>query len=268
MSYFIGVDIGSVATKVVLIKNESNVEYVVGKISPTGTNGNLVAQELIHNLLKEQNLDIKNIENILATGYGRISVSFTEFTKTEISCHAKGAKFIFPKTKTIIDIGGQDSKAIKLGSNGNVLDFVMNDKCAAGTGRFLEVMSHALQVNLSDFGNCHIESKKDIEISNICTVFAESEVISLLSEGVDKKDIIKGINYSVAKRALTLLKRVNVEEEVTMTGGVAKNKGVVLALEDLLKLKINIPKTPEFIGALGAALFAAELKEEKSGRNS
>lgn len=258
MNYYIGVDIGSVATKVVLIKNETNIEFVSGKISPTGSNGNFTAQKLIDELIKENNLNMNNIKRILATGYGRISVSFTDLTKTEISCHAKGAKFIFPKTKTIIDIGGQDSKAIKLGLNGNVLDFVMNDKCAAGTGRFLEVMSHALQVNLNDFGKCHIESKKDVEITNICTVFAESEVISLISEGIDKKDVIKGINYSVAKRAVTLLKRVSIEEEVTMTGGVAKNKGVVSALEDLLKLNINIPEKPELIGALGAALYAIE----------
>lgn len=258
MKYYIGVDIGSVATKVVLIKNDSDAEFIEGKISPTGSNGSFTAQKLIDELLKEKNLNIDNVEKILATGYGRINVSFTDLTKTEISCHAKGAKFIFPKTKTVIDIGGQDSKAIKLNSNGDVSDFVMNDKCAAGTGRFLEVMSHALQVDLSDFGKCHIESKKDIQISNICTVFAESEVISLVSEGVDKRDIIKGINYSIAKRALTLLKRVNVEEEVTMTGGVAKNRGVVLALEDLLKLKINIPDIPEFVGALGAALYAIE----------
>lgn len=258
MSYYLGVDIGSVATKVVLIKKESNIDFIGGKISATGSNGNFVAQKLIDELIRENNLNINNIKKILATGYGRINVSFTDLTKTEISCHAKGAKFIFPKTKTIIDIGGQDSKAIKLGNNGNVLDFVMNDKCAAGTGRFLEVMSHALQVNLSDFGKYHLESEKEIEISNICTVFAESEVISLISEGVDKKEVIKGINYSVAKRALTLLKRVSIEEEVTMTGGVAKNKGVVFALEDLLKLKINIPDKPDLIGALGASIYASE----------
>ena len=167
MKYYIGVDIGSVATKVVLIKNDSDAEFIGGKISPTGSNGSFTAQKLIDELLKEKNLNIDNIEKILATGYGRISVSFTDLTKTEISCHAKGAKFIFPKTKTVIDIGGQDSKAIKLNSNGDVSDFVMNDKCAAGTGRFLEVMSHALQVDLSDFGKCHIESKKDIQISNV-----------------------------------------------------------------------------------------------------
>ncbi len=258
MSYYFGVDIGSVATKVVLIKKESEIEILNYKISPTGANGNKTAISLLGEILKEEKLDKKDIEKILATGYGRISVDFTDLTKTEISCHAKGAYFLFPKTKTIIDIGGQDSKAIKLGDKGNVLDFVMNDKCAAGTGRFLEVMSHALQIDLDEFGLLHDRSNNLIEISNICTVFAESEIISLIHEGVKKEDIIKGLNYSVAKRAVTLLKRVNYEEEITMTGGVAKNSGVVKALEDILKVKINVPKNPQIIGAIGAAIYAIE----------
>ncbi len=258
MSYYIGVDIGSVATKVVLVNYNDVIKIKNYKISPTGANGNKTALYLIEEILKEENLNKSEIKKILATGYGRISVDFTDLTKTEISCHAKGAKFLFPKTKTIIDIGGQDSKAIKLANNGNVLDFVMNDKCAAGTGRFLEVMSHALQIELKDFGPLHQKSKNLIEISSICTVFAESEIISLIHEGVSKEDIVKGLNYSVARRAVTLLKRVNYEEEITMTGGVAKNSGVVSALEDLLKLKINIPENPQIIGAIGAAIFAIE----------
>lgn len=258
MSYYIGVDIGSVATKVVLVNHNDDIKIKNYKISPTGANGNKTALDLIDEILKEENLNKSDIKRILATGYGRISVNFTDLTKTEISCHAKGAKFLFPKTKTIIDIGGQDSKAIKLANNGNVLDFVMNDKCAAGTGRFLEVMSHALQIELKDFGPLHQKSKNLIEISSICTVFAESEIISLIHEGVSKEDIVKGLNYSVARRAVTLLKRVNYEEEITMTGGVAKNSGVVSALEDLLKLKINIPENPQIIGAIGAAIFAIE----------
>jgi len=258
MSYFIGVDIGSVATKVVLVKKDSEVKIVNYKISPTGANGNKTALNLIENILNEEKIGFSDVTKILATGYGRISVDFTNLTKTEISCHAKGAKFLFPKTKTIIDIGGQDSKAIKLTDEGGVLDFVMNDKCAAGTGRFLEVMSNALQIELKEFGILHEKSKNLIEISNICTVFAESEIISLIHEGAKKEDIIKGLNYSVAKRAVTLLKRVNLEEEVTMTGGVAKNIGVVKALEDLLKVKINVPKEPQIIGAIGAAIYAIE----------
>ncbi|MCX8094681.1 MAG: acyl-CoA dehydratase activase [Caldisericia bacterium] len=258
MSYYVGIDIGSVATKVVILKKDSKLNIISYKIAPTGVNGNSTAIKLLEEILKENKIERKDIEKILATGYGRISVDFTNLTKTEISCHAKGAKFLFPKTKTIIDIGGQDSKAIKLAENGNVLDFVMNDKCAAGTGRFLEVMSHALQIDLKDFGTLHEKSKKLIEISNICTVFAESEIISLIHEGVNKEDIIRGLNYSVAKRAATLLKRVNYEEEITMTGGVAKNSGVVKALEDLLKVKINVPENPQIIGAIGAAIYSIE----------
>ncbi|MDI6861210.1 MAG: acyl-CoA dehydratase activase [Caldisericia bacterium] len=258
MNYYIGVDIGSVSTKVVLLRKGGEINIVNYKISPTGANGNKTAKILLEEILKEENLKIKDIYKILATGYGRVNVDFTDLTKTEISCHAKGAFFLFPKTKTIIDIGGQDSKAIKLANNGSVLDFVMNDKCAAGTGRFLEVMSNALQIDLKEFGSLHEKSKNLIEISSICTVFAESEIISLIHEGVKKEDIIKGLNYSVAKRALTLLKRVNYEEEITMTGGVAKNLGVVKALEDLLKVKLNVPENPQIIGAIGAALYAIE----------
>lgn len=267
MNYYLGVDIGSVSTKVVLVKVNNSIDFVGFKKAPTGSNGNITSKKIIEDILKENNLSLNEIKNILATGYGRVSVDFTDLTKTEISCHARGAKFIYPKTKTIIDIGGQDSKAIKLSDNGDVIDFVMNDKCAAGTGRFLEVMSSALQIKLEDFSRYHIESKNTIEISNICTVFAESEVISLISEGVDKRDIIKGINYSVAKRAYTLLKRVGIENEVTMTGGVAKNKGVVMALEDLMKLKINISEYSEYTGAIGAALYAINIGGFNGGDN-
>ena len=268
MKYFMGVDIGSVSTKVVLISANEGIKIVASKVAPTGVRGNEVANKLIDEILMEVNLKRDDLSLILATGYGRINVDFTDITKTEISCHAKGAKYLFPNVHTIIDIGGQDSKAIRVGDMGEVLDFAMNDKCAAGTGRFLEVMSHALQEKLDNFGILHKEAKNTVEITSICTVFAESEVVSLLAEGKDKKDVIKGINYSVAKRALSLMKRVGIKEEIVMTGGVAKNSGVVMALEDLLKLKINIPEHPQIMGALGAALFAKEMMEVKSGRDN
>jgi len=268
MKYFMGVDIGSVSTKVVLIHANEEIKIVASKVAPTGVRGNEVANKLIDEILMEVNLKREDLSVILATGYGRINVDFTDITKTEISCHAKGAKYFFPNVHTIIDIGGQDSKAIRVGDMGEVLDFAMNDKCAAGTGRFLEVMSHALQEKLDNFGVLHKEAKNMVEITSICTVFAESEVVSLLAEGKDKKDIIKGINYSVAKRALSLMKRVGIKEEIVMTGGVAKNSGVVMAIEDLLKLKISIPEHPQIMGALGAALFAKETMEVKSGRDN
>lgn len=268
MSYFMGVDIGSVSTKVVLISVNDKIQIITSRIAPTGIRGNEVANKLIDEILNELDLNREDVSLILATGYGRINVDFTDRTKTEISCHAKGAKYFYPGVHTIIDIGGQDIKAIKVGDLGEILDFAMNDKCAAGTGRFLEVMSHALQEKLDNFGILHREAKKTVEITSICTVFAESEVVSLLAEGKDKKEIIKGINYSVAKRALSLIKRVGIREDIVMTGGVAKNSGVVMALEDLLGLKINIPEYPQIMGALGAALFAKEAMEVKSGRDN
>jgi predicted CoA-substrate-specific enzyme activase len=256
MSYFLGVDIGSVTTKVVLISYDKEVKIENYKISYTGIDGNSTAKKLINEIIKENMLTIKNIERIVATGYGRIRVDFTEFTKTEIACHAKGVNFIFPKARNIIDIGGQDSKAIRIGGRGEVLDFAMNDKCAAGTGRFLEVMSKVLEEDLENFGKIHLNTKEMVEITNICTVFAESEIITLLSEGKDKNSIIKGLNYSIAKRAIALLKRVGVEKDVVMTGGVAKNEGVRSAIEELLGFKVYVPEEPQIMGALGACIFA------------
>lgn len=260
MKYFLGVDIGSATTKVVLLSSDGSGDKILGySIKETGPDGNKTALDLIYDLLRTHNLSLDNINNIVATGYGRVKVDFTQKTKTEISCHAKGISFLFPNVRTVIDIGGQDSKVIKIGKNGAVVDFVMNDKCAAGTGRFLEIMSKVLQISLDGFGEVHLRTLEHVEITNICTVFAESEIITLISEGVPKEKIIKGINYSVAKRAFSLSKRVGIEMEVVMSGGVAKNIGVVKALEDLMGVNIKVPEEPQIIGALGAALFAKEL---------
>jgi len=260
MKYFLGVDIGSATTKVVLLSYDGSGDKILGySIKETGPDGNKTALDLIYDLLKTHNLSLDNINNIVATGYGRVKVDFTQKTKTEISCHAKGISFLFPNVRTVIDIGGQDSKVIKIGKNGAVVDFVMNDKCAAGTGRFLEIMSKVLQISLDGFREVHLRTLEHVEITNICTVFAESEIITLISEGVPKEKIIKGINYSVAKRAFSLAKRVGIEMEVVMSGGVAKNIGVVRALEDLMGVNIKVPEEPQIIGALGAALFAKEL---------
>lgn len=260
MSYYLGVDIGSATTKVVLLfSSDSENKILDHAIKETGPNGNKIAKELIAEVLGKHRLNLNDIKNVVATGYGRINVDFTNNSKTEISCHAKGVHFLFPKVKTIIDIGGQDSKVIRVGKNGSVLDFVMNDKCAAGTGRFIEVMSKVLQVSLEEFGNIHLRTSEYVEITNICTVFAESEIITLISEGISKEKIIKGINYSVARRAISLAKRVGIEEEIVISGGVAKNIGVVKALEELIGTEIRVPYEPQIMGALGAALFAKEL---------
>lgn len=259
MDYFLGVDIGSITTKVVLLSyNNGKIEVLDYKITSTGIDGNISAKRLIEEILKSKSINSNEIKGITATGYGRIRVDFTDFTKTEISCHGKGVNFVFPSARTILDIGGQDSKAIRVGEKGEVLDFAMNDKCAAGTGRFLEVMAKVLEEDLENFGRIHIETKDMVEITNICTVFAESEIITLLSEGYKKNSIIKGLNYSIAKRVISLLKRVGIEKEVVMTGGVAKNEGVRKAIEDILGFEIHVPFEPQIMGALGAGIFAVE----------
>ena len=182
---------------------------------------------------------------------------------TEITCHARGAFFVHPETRTVIDIGGQDSKVIRLDGQGRNVDFQMNDKCAAGTGRFLEVMAHALEVKLEDLGGLSLSAPRTIQISSMCTVFAESEVVSLIAENQPKEVIIRGLHDAIADRILGLVRRVGVEEKVTLTGGVAKNEGVVRALEERLAVKLFVPPEPQIIGALGAALLARELPSRR-----
>jgi predicted CoA-substrate-specific enzyme activase len=182
---------------------------------------------------------------------------------TEITCHARGAFFVHPETRTVIDIGGQDSKVIRLDGQGRNVDFQMNDKCAAGTGRFLEVMAHALEVNLEDLGGLSLSAQRTIQISSMCTVFAESEVVSLIAENQPKEVIIRGLHDAIADRILGLVRRVGVEEKVTLTGGVAKNEGVVRALEERLAVRLFVPPEPQIIGALGAALLARELPSRR-----
>jgi predicted CoA-substrate-specific enzyme activase len=178
---------------------------------------------------------------------------------TEITCHARGAFFVHPGTRTVIDIGGQDSKVIRLDEKGRNVDFQMNDKCAAGTGRFLEVMAHALEVKLEDLGPLSRGAQRTIKISSTCTVFAETEVVSLIADNQPKDVIIRGLHESIADRILGLVQRVGLEETVALTGGVAKNEGVVQALESRLKVRLFIPPEPQIIGALGAALIARDL---------
>ena len=203
-------------------------------------------------------MDVGQIGRVVATGYGRIAVPFASKKVTEITCHARGAYHLFPQTRTVIDIGGQDSKVIRLGKDGRVVDFVMNDKCAAGTGRFLEVMARALEVSLEDMGRLSDLARERLTISSMCTVFAESEVVSLIAEGHPKEDIIRGLHDAVSERVAGMAERVGLENGVTMTGGVAKNAGVVRSLEERLGVKISRPEEPQIVGALGAALIAAD----------
>jgi predicted CoA-substrate-specific enzyme activase len=257
--YTCGIDIGSVSTEVVILNLEnSKIKSYV--IIPTGSNSRDSADKALKDSLRKACLTKNDLKAIVATGYGRINIPFADKNITEISCHAKGVASLFPdlEIKTVIDIGGQDSKVIKL-ENGNPIDFLMNDKCAAGTGRFLEVMAKALEISLDEFASIFNKTNEKVDITSTCTVFAESEIVSLIGHGIDKNKIIKGLIYSIANRIISMVERVGLEERVCITGGVAKNLGVVKALEEKLGVKIIIPFEPEIIGALGAAYLAQDL---------
>lgn len=251
--FTMGIDIGSTASKCIILKNGQNIKAKSKTNAGTGTSG---PERVINSVLNASNLNLNNISFIMATGYGRNTLQIAHAEMSELSCHAYGAHFQFHSARTVIDIGGQDAKVLRLDENGMLVNFVMNDKCAAGTGRFLDVMARVLEVKIEDLEDLSAKSKKDITISSTCTVFAESEVISQLASNADKCDIIRGIHHSVASRVGALARRIGLKEAIVMTGGVAQNKGVVSALEDELNYKIHTFELAQYTGALGAALFA------------
>lgn len=253
---FIGIDIGSLSSEALLLREEEIVAY---SIMRTGANPQKTAAQCLEEVLAKTTISEKDISMVVATGYGRNRVPFKSMEVTEITCHARGAQFLFPRTRTVIDIGGQDSKIITLNDQGRVTDFVMNDKCAAGTGRFLEVMAHALEVELSKMGKASLKVKKGVSITSMCTVFAESEVISLIAEGYGVEEIIRGLHESIASRIFRMSKRLRVRGEITFSGGVAKNEGIAEIIKKLFGMSINIPNEPQIVGALGAALYAKEM---------
>lgn len=256
--YFVGVDIGSTMTKVVILDGESR-SILASVIGPTGAEHRRLANQVMESALTQAHLSFAQINFVVATGYGRISVPFADRQITEISCHAKGVKALFPPAKTVIDIGGQDCKGIKLTPEGKVADFVMNDKCAAGTGRFLEVIAEALGVKLEELGGLSLQAKGRVKISNTCTVFAEQEVVSRLAEGVPLEDIIAGLHEAIAGRIVNMVLGLGIEKEVVATGGGAKNTGLVKAIEEKIGQSLLIPPEPLLTGALGAALLGKEL---------
>ncbi|KDR94231.1 CoA-substrate-specific enzyme activase, putative [Peptoclostridium litorale DSM 5388] len=259
--YTMGIDIGSTASKCIILKNGSYVEGSAVISVGAGTSG---PKRAVAEALEKANKSMEEITAVVATGYGRNTFTHADKQMSELSCHAKGAHFIFPDVKTIIDIGGQDAKALKISPSGKLMNFVMNDKCAAGTGRFLDVMTHVLEVDISDLAKTGEQSQNPVDISSTCTVFAESEVISHLSNRVAISDIVAGIHNSVASRVAGLAKRVGVASQVVMTGGVAQNAGVVKALERELDVSIETTPMAQLVGALGAALYAYELLEDKN----
>ncbi len=250
-----GIDVGSLTAEVVVF-DRGEVLYSV--IMPTGANSRAAAEKAMQKALDESGLKKSDLEFVVATGYGRISIEFADKRITEITCHGRGAYFLDSAVRTVIDIGGQDSKVILLGDNGRVLDFAMNDKCAAGTGRFLEVMAQALEVELENLADLSDQARETVSISSMCTVFAESEVVSLIARGLPREDIARGLHQAIADRTAGLVRRVGLEEKVMITGGVAKNKAVVKALNEKLKTDLIVPGEPQIAGALGAALLAQD----------
>lgn len=254
--YVLGIDSGSTSTNAVILNHEK--QMIASAVIRTGAKSADSAQKILRLVLEQAGLNQEDLSCIVSTGYGRISIPYADRNVTEISCHARGAHFLNPSVRTILDIGGQDSKAIHINPQGEVTDFVMNDKCAAGTGRFLEMMARTLEMSMDELGPVSIDWKEDIEISSMCSVFAESEVISLIAQNKEKSDIAHGLHKAIAGRAVSLMRRVGLESQFMMTGGVARNIGVVKALEDRLGEKLFIHKDPEIVGALGAALYGLE----------
>jgi len=261
--FFAGIDVGSTMTKVVILDEG----VIVSVIGPTGPEQRRLANEVMEEALNKAGLAFEAITYIVSTGYGRINVPFADKQVTEISCHAKGVASLFPEARTVIDIGGQDSKAIRIDMTGRPRDFIMNDKCAAGSGRFLEVIADSLEIEIGEMGDISLTSKKPAKTSNICTVWAEQEIKARLAEGVALNDLVAGIHESLADRVSRMVKRLNVEKEVVLTGGVAKNVGLVQALSKHLDQTLLIPPEPLITGALGAALLGKDIvrKAEKNG---
>jgi len=252
-----GIDIGSITTKAAVLEDG---KLLGTRVIFTGYNTGEAGRRVFEDLLEELHLDKSALRKIVSTGYGRNSVTFANKALTEIICHGAGAHFLNPGVRSIIDIGGQDSKVIVIDEKGKVKNFAMNDKCAAGTGRFLEVMARALEADLDGFGALSLKADRPSKISSLCTVFAESEVISLISKGEKRENIVAGIHESIAARVAAMANRVGIVPPVVMTGGVAKNRGVVKAMGKKLGIPIDVSKYAQVNGAIGAAVLAMGLK--------
>ncbi len=256
MAYAAGVDVGSTQTKAVII---DEARRIVGRcLIDTGANVIRAAETAYQEALRNGDVREEEVEYVVGTGYGRYKVTFGNTQVTEISCHGRGAVHMFPATRTVVDMGGQDTKAIRVSPSGEIVDFCMNDKCAAGTGRFLGAASSALDIPLEELGPTALRGERPVKISTTCTVFAESEVLSWLGRGKKIDDILLGVHQSIAARSAGLLRRVGIEEEVTFTGGVARNLAMIETLNERLGLTVNVSDESHFMGAIGASLFALD----------
>jgi len=250
-----GIDIGAATAKAVIL----NANRILSShVIPTGESVANAAESVMRETLEAIHLPIESIDYVVATGYGRRAVTFADEVITEISCHAKGVNMLMPLARTVIDIGGQDSKVIEIDEKGNIVNFTMNDKCAAGTGRFLEVMARVLNADIEDIGALALKGKEPCQISNTCTVFAESEMVGLRAEGKSREDILAGIHSAMAHRVAIMGSSMGFRDQVVFTGGVARNAGMKKALQDRIGRQVLVPENPQVVGALGAAIIARD----------
>ncbi len=248
-----GVDVGAATAKAVIVKDSHVLSHAV---MPTGDNVVRAAETVARRALEGADLSMQDLGYVVSTGYGRNAVAFANKAASEIICHAKGVNFLMPDARTVIDIGGQDSKVVGVRGDGTVSDFAMNDKCAAGTGRFLEVMADVLGLEINEMGTVSLTSSDPCHISSTCTIFAETEMVSLRADGRTREDLVAGIHRAVASRVVIMGRTVGYRPEVVFTGGVAKNAGVVHFVEAEVGFPVRIPEEPQIMGALGAALIA------------
>lgn len=260
MDFVAGIDMGSKFTKVVILDEEKRVR---GKtMVRTGPDFAAIARQALDEALQRAGLEQKDLSYIATTGFGRYNVPFRDIQITEITCVARGAVFLFPKTRSVLDIGAQSTRALRASESGKVREFRTNDKCAAGAGGFVERAAKYLEVTIEQVGDLSIQSAKPQTISSVCAVLAESEIINHVSAGETVENILRGVHNSLASRALALMKRAGLEDEVTFVGGVARQKGMIKALEETVKRKVNVSEEPEMVGALGAALLALRRLEK------
>lgn len=254
-----GIDVGSRTTCALILQDGRIISH---ELIRTGADSPAASRQAIEKALTKIGLSLPSLSRIMATGYGRVLVPCADKMISEITCHAQGAHWFFPGVRTVLDMGGQDCKAIRVDEEGNPVDFAMNDKCAAGTGRFLEVMAETLRLPLEEIGPLSLQSSKEMAINSFCTVFARAEIGTLVREGIPKPDILAGLHKALSVRIYSLLNKVGIEEDLVITGGIAKNIGVVRVLEEKIGITARIPNDPQMVGALGAALLAGRMEGE------
>ncbi len=266
MRFAAGVDVGSTQTKAVIMEDTGGggPRLVARALVDPGANVQKAAEHGFLAACREAAIPAQEVGFVVGTGYGRYKITFGNAQMTEITCHARGASFLCPGTRTVIDMGGQDSKAISVGAKGEVLDFVMNDKCAAGTGRFLSNAADVMGISLDEVGPLSLQGKHPVKITTVCTVFVESDILSYLAQGKKAEDILNGVHLAIARRTVSLARRVPIEPQISLTGGVARNLGMVRALEQVLGATLQVSAEAHFTGAIGAALFALEKMDQSS----